>query len=259
VGLAAYLLFFLSVLQISAADEVQLLYASPLKEDYSVATYEAGEQYVIEFSGQFFASKGLTIVPLVRLFGDFFKQVREATDKIPPNTDFVVLISSSGGGVVLADAAASTLREKCKATKCKISTYVPSGKDCTSACVPFFGKTGDVHLAGAGAKFGFHSASLMSGDLLHWSESDVLEFYKGTGLAEDWIRQRFNEGIFDKFEPTYFSAEEMRSAGLVNEIISDELYEKIKNFWGGAETPSQLFAAKAERLEYLACLTAIKI
>jgi ATP-dependent protease ClpP protease subunit len=158
-----------------------------------------------------------------------YLQLRLALQTIPRDTNLYVKLNSQGGDARLASMITKLINDRCSVANgfhCAITTYVEG--TCASACISIFRKTGHMHLAAAGARFGFHaSRNIFLEKVEIASEDDSVQFYADAGVNLDWLRQQRQTGIFSKIEMSYFPASEMMTIGFVDEISVPQAISKI--------------------------------
>jgi hypothetical protein len=109
------------------------------------------------------------------------------------------------------------LKESCDSatSNCRITTFVPSGNRCASACVPLF-MVGDVRRAGRKARFGFHSASLVhvAAPIPGIAQRDLVN----KGVDADWVAA--NQRYFESLEMSWLSPRDLAGANIVTELAN---------------------------------------
>jgi hypothetical protein len=203
---------------ISRAD-VELLAESDLSETTTIASYMVDGKPVLELNGMLLSS--------MRTEQDL-GYVQYVLSRLPKNTDFTVLLNSSGGDVGLFKALSMLIRSQCDSTEshCQVTAYVD--EKCASACILLFGTAGDVRIANPQAKFGFHAARGQMGQLA--PEDTSLKSYADAGVKVDWLQGLKQKGVFLKTDFSNFSGTELAPSGLVDQFKTLDLVKKVADF-----------------------------
>ena len=132
--------------------------------------------------------------------------------------EVILVLSDLHGGVLKrAQKFAQEVKKKCQFPNCKITTVVPPGKKCSSACLVIF-MIGDIRVAYKDSLFGFHTAA-MSIDFLRISfkiPGAIEKYYGKAGISKQWIND--NKDLFKTRKLTYLTPDLMTGSNIVTFI-----------------------------------------
>lgn len=118
--------------------------------------------------------------------------------------DIYLELNSRGGYLTEAEEIYDTIKELGAEGK-SISTFVPSGSVCASACTIIF-VAGERRVAGEAASFMVHGVQResMPGFIDSFKTSHVLDLYKKNGVKAEWINDLRVKGVFGGVNDFWF-------------------------------------------------------
>jgi hypothetical protein len=173
-------------------------------KNYSIS-YELKERYQeIKLNGVILSS-----------FVEDHDGLKKVKKLLRPGVDIRLKLNSAGGLLSIFDDFSGSLRDACSySMDCKITTYVESEDECTSACVPLF-MVGDRRKAGESARFGFHTASALPGfgKIPALVQNDLIK----NGVDESWLEM--NKSLFDSLQVTILNPKRLEGSNIVTSIV----------------------------------------
>lgn len=172
----------------------------------SQSLYAFNEGYTVRTTHYERAGKEpLTIVVLDGALNNGVAEATITAIKEAPSKDLFLELNSPGGYFLEAEKIYNYIKAE-KENGLKVSTYVPSGSICASACTLIF-IAADERIAGEAAAFMVHGVQResMPGFLNSLMTSHIQQVYRDNGVSANWIIELRKKLVFSGINDFWFS------------------------------------------------------
>ncbi len=148
-------------------------------------------------------------------------------DQIPENTNFRLAIESPGGTFDVTFAVLDALHRKCNGQNCKITTYVPSGRQCASNCIILL-MGGHVRMMGEKSFLGFHAVSDSDNNLHMAATTSYMQELLRMGVDYVFLNRMWINKIFHSQEIHFVDVGELANSKIITQSGSISILDSLK-------------------------------